>query len=109
MNTDGDLTSRNMNNGEGSNKDNLRFNSQEDNLGRNFSNHKNENKDLRFSNHDTLSLKENLKEGNIEVEKAERMEVRGDARIRTFETDACFSCGPGPETHSTLRIPQCEI
>jgi hypothetical protein len=93
MNMDGDLTSRDMNNGEGSNKDNLRFNNQDDNLRRNFSNRKDENKDLRFSNHDTPSLKENLKEGRIEAEKAGRTKVKGEARIRSNDIDrvSCLS------------------
>jgi hypothetical protein len=60
---DGDLTSRSMSNGERNNKDNPRFNNQDDNLRREFSNRKDKSKDLRFSNHNTLSLKENLKEG----------------------------------------------
>jgi hypothetical protein len=83
---DGDLTSRNMNNGKGSNKDNPRFRNlkvnHKDNLrfsNPDNSNHKN---DLRFNNHDTLSLKENLKERSIEVKKAERIEVREDTTIR---------------------------
>jgi hypothetical protein len=85
MNMGGDLTSRNMNNGEESNKDNprfrnlkvnnrdnLRFNNQDNNLGREFSNRKDKSKDprfdnrrenQRFSNRNTLSLKENVKEG----------------------------------------------
>ena len=46
-----------------SNKDNLRFSSQDNNLRREFSSRKDKSKDLRFSNHNTLSLKENLKEG----------------------------------------------
>jgi hypothetical protein len=97
MNMDGDLTSRNMNNGKESNKDNLRFssqnnsprrkfsgnrdnlrfNSQDNNLRRKFSNRKDKSKDLRFSkgrenrrfsNRNTLSLKENLKEGRQNIE-----------------------------------------
>jgi hypothetical protein len=75
---DGDLTSRNMNNGEGSNKDSPRFRNlkvnHRDNLSfRNlkvnhrdnlrFSSRKDKSKDLRFNNHNTLSLRENLKEG----------------------------------------------
>jgi len=51
MNMDGDLTSRNMNNGEGNNKDNPRFNNQDNNLRR------------EFGNRNPLSLGENLKEG----------------------------------------------
>jgi hypothetical protein len=74
---DGDLTSRNMNNGEGSNKDNPRFrnlkvnhkgnprfSNQDNNLRREFSSRKDKSKDLRFNNHrENLNLKENPKEG----------------------------------------------
>jgi len=99
MNMDGDLTSRNMNNGDNSNrdnprfgnlkgksKDNLRFSNlkigNKDNLRREFGNRKDKSKDLRVSNHNTLSLKENLEVGSIEVEKAGRIKVRGDTTIR---------------------------
>jgi hypothetical protein len=44
----------NISNGDNSNRDNLR---------REFSNRKDKSKGLRFSNHNPLSLKENLKEG----------------------------------------------
>jgi hypothetical protein len=50
------------------NKDNLRFNNQNNNLRRKFSSRKDKSKDLRFSNHNTLSLKENLKEGIQNIE-----------------------------------------
>jgi len=76
MNMHGALRSGNMNNGKGSNKDNLRSrhknNSSKDNLRssnkdnnlrREVSSRKNESKDLRLSNHITLSLKKNLKAG----------------------------------------------
>jgi hypothetical protein len=72
-----------MNNGKGSkkgdlrfsnlrvsNKDDLRSNNQGNNLRRGFGNRKDKSKDLRFSNHDPLSLKENQEVGSIEVEKA---------------------------------------
>jgi len=88
MNMHGALRSGNMNNGKRSNKDNLRsrhknnssrdnlrfrnpkvnhrdnlrFNNQDNNLRREVSSRKNESKDLRLSNHNTLSLKKNLKE-----------------------------------------------
>ena len=68
-----------MSNRDNSNKDNprfrnLKFNSQDnnlrrkfsgnrDNLRRKFNNHRDKSKDLRLSNHNTLSLKENLREG----------------------------------------------
>jgi hypothetical protein len=91
---DGDLTSRNMNNGEGSNKGNPRFSSrdnnlrrnfdnrkdksqsprfssQDNNLRRNFGNRKDKSQSPRFSSHNALSLKENPEVGKIEVEKAE--------------------------------------
>jgi hypothetical protein len=60
----------NMSSGD-NNKDNPGHNNQDNNLRR------------EFSNHDTLSLKENLKEGSVEVEKAERIEVGGDTTIRS--------------------------
>ena len=44
-------------------KDNLRFSSQDNNLRRKFGSRKDRSKDLRFSNHNTLSLKGNQKEG----------------------------------------------
>jgi hypothetical protein len=44
-------------------RDNLRFNSQDNNLRREVSSRKNESKDLRLSNHNTLSPKKNLKGG----------------------------------------------
>ena len=44
-------------------RDNLRFNNQDNNLRREASRRKNESKDLRLSNHNTLSLKKNLKGG----------------------------------------------
>jgi hypothetical protein len=50
------------------NRDNLRFNNQNNNLRRKFSSRKDKSKDLRFSNHNTLSLKENLKEGIQNIE-----------------------------------------
>jgi hypothetical protein len=83
MNIHGDLTSRDMNNGEGSNKDNLRFNSQDNNLRRDFNNRKDKNKDnLRFNNQgNNLSLKESLEVGSIEAEKAGGIEVREDTTI----------------------------
>ena len=62
----GDLTSRNMNNGKGSNKGNpklidLKVNSRDNLKSRNPKvNHQD---NLRFRNHNTLSLKGNLKEG----------------------------------------------
>ena len=88
---DGDLTSRNMNNGEGSNRDNPRFgnlkvNNKEDPR---LNNHNSHNINLRFSNprdsnpnnsvlnlrasdnresHNTHSLKGNLKEGLQNIE-----------------------------------------
>jgi hypothetical protein len=75
MNMDGDLRSRNMNNGNAkfinlkvNSKDNPRFNNRGDNLRREFSNRKDKSKDLRVSNHNTLSLKENLKEGRENIE-----------------------------------------
>ena len=77
MNMDGDLTSRNMNNGKESNKDNLRFSNLDNSLRRKFSNRKDESKDLRFSkerenrrfsNRNTLSLKKNPKEGRQNIE-----------------------------------------
>ena len=68
---DGDLTSRNMNNGEGSNKGNPRFSSRDNNLRRNFDNRKDKSQSPRFSSHNALSLKENPEVGKIEVEKAE--------------------------------------
>ena len=40
-----------------------KFSGQDNNLRRKFSSRKDKSKDLRFSNHNTLSLKENLKEG----------------------------------------------
>ncbi len=47
-------------------RDNLRFNNQDNNLRREVSSRKKESKDLRLSNHHTLSLKKNLKgEENI--------------------------------------------
>ena len=67
-------------NRDNSNKNNTRFNNQDNNLMREFSNRKDKSKDLRFSNHDTLNLKGNLKEGS-EVEKAGRIEVGGDTTI----------------------------
>jgi hypothetical protein len=55
-------------------RDNLRFNNQDNNLRREVSSRKNESKDLRLSNHNTLSLKKNLKgEENIK----NRMTKRG--------------------------------
>ena len=78
MNMDGDLTSRNMNNGEGSNKDNPRFrnlkvnnrdnlrcSSQNNSLRRKFSGNRDS---LRIRNHNTHSLKKNLKEGMQSIE-----------------------------------------
>jgi len=64
----GDLTSRNMNNGEKSNKDNprfrnLRFSNQDNNLRGKSSSRTDKSKNRRFSNPNTLSLKGNLKEG----------------------------------------------
>jgi hypothetical protein len=93
---DGDLTSRNTNNGEESNKDNLRVSSQNNSLRRKFSGNRDnlrvnsqdnnprrelshsrdKSKDLRFSkgrenrrfsSRNTLSLKENLKEGRQSI------------------------------------------
>jgi hypothetical protein len=83
MNMDGDLTSRNMNNGDNSNRDNPRFGNlrgkSKDNL--RFSNQDNS---LRreSGNRNALSLKESLEVGSIEVEKAGRIKVRGDTTIR---------------------------
>jgi hypothetical protein len=104
MNMHGALRSGNMNNGKRSNKDNLRSRhknnssrdnlrfsnrgnrnkdnpkfrnlkvNHRDNLRREVSSRKNESKDLRLSNHNTLSLKKNLKgEENIK----NRMTKRG--------------------------------
>jgi hypothetical protein len=78
----GGLRSRNMNNGKGSNKSNLGFNNPGNNL-KDFSNRKGKSKDLRFRNHNTISLKENLEVGSIEVKKAGRIEARGDRTIRS--------------------------
>jgi hypothetical protein len=47
---------------------------------REFSNHKDKTKDPRFSKHNTLNLKENLRKRS-EVEKARRIEVGGDTTI----------------------------
>jgi len=95
MNMDGDLTSRNMNNGDNSNrdnprfgnlkgksKDNLRFSNQDNNLRRESGSRKDKSKNLRFSNRNALTLKESLEVGSIEVEKAGRIKVRGDTTIR---------------------------
>jgi hypothetical protein len=62
-----------MSSGDNSSQDNPRFrnpevNNQDDNLRREFSNRKDKSKDLRSSNHNTLSLKENLKEGMQSIE-----------------------------------------
>jgi hypothetical protein len=78
MNMHGALRSGNMNNGKRSNKDNLRsrhknnssrdnprFNNQDNNLRREVSSRKDKSKGLRLSNHNTLSLKKNLKGENI--------------------------------------------
>ena len=64
----------NISNRDNSNKDNPRFRNQDnnlrrkfsskrDNLRRKFSSRKDKSKDLMLSNHNTLGLKENLKEG----------------------------------------------
>jgi hypothetical protein len=45
----------------------LRFSSQNNNLRRRFSSPKDKSKDLRLSNRNTLSLKENLKEGRENI------------------------------------------
>jgi len=88
MNMDGDLTSRNMNNGKRSNKENPRFRNLKVNNKDNLSNHSNKG-NQRFSNlrdssnpnnstlnlgasntrenHNTHSLKENLKEGMQDI------------------------------------------
>src|SRR4030043_2245987 len=50
------------------NKDHLRFSSQNNSPRRKFSSRKDKSKDLMFSNHNTLSLKENLKEGRENIE-----------------------------------------
>ena len=64
-----DLTFSNINNRDSSNKDNPRFRNlkvnNKDNL--RFSSRKDNSKSLRFSNHNTLSLKENLKEGRKNI------------------------------------------
>jgi len=66
MNMDGDLTFRNMNNGERSNKDNHRFSNPRG------SNPNNSILNLRASNtredHNPHILKENLKEGMRDIE-----------------------------------------
>ena len=68
-----------MSSGE-NNKDNTRVNNRGNNLTREFSNRKDKSKDLRFSKHNTLNLKENLRKRS-EVEKAGRIEVGGDITI----------------------------
>jgi hypothetical protein len=57
---DGDLTSRDMNNGKGSNKGNLRLRSKNNSPMRKFSGNRD---NLRFRSHNSHSLKENLEEG----------------------------------------------
>ncbi len=49
-------------------RDNLRFSSQDHNLRRKVSGHRNTSKDLRLGNQNTLSLKEDLKAGRDNVE-----------------------------------------
>jgi len=49
-------------------RDNLRFSSQDHNLRRKVSGHRNKSEDLRLSNQNTLSLKEDLKAGRDNVE-----------------------------------------
>jgi hypothetical protein len=75
---DGDLTSRNMNNGKGSNKEDPRLNNHNtNNINRRFSNPRGSNPNnsvlnLRASdtrkNHNPHSLQENLKEGMEDIE-----------------------------------------
>ena len=71
-------------------KDNLRFNSQNNNLRRKFSgrrddlrrkfiSRKDKSKDLRLSNHNTLSLKENLKEGRGKIESRRLHRIQASA------------------------------
>jgi hypothetical protein len=50
------------------NSDNLRFNNQDNNLRRKFSSRKDKSKDLRFRNHNSHSLKKNLKGGMRGIE-----------------------------------------
>jgi biopolymer transport protein ExbB/TolQ len=82
MNIHEDLTFRNMNNGNSNSRDNLefnnlnnsnsrdnlRFNSQNNSPRRKFSSRKDKSKDHRFRNHNTHSLKKNLKERMQSIE-----------------------------------------
>jgi hypothetical protein len=117
------LRSRNMNNGKRSNKDNLRSRhknnssrdnlrsshrdtrnkdnprfrnlkvNRRDNLRSEVSSRKNESKDLRLSNHNTLSLKKNLKgRENIESRMTKRgLGLRHGKKSQWFEKDLKMS------------------
>jgi hypothetical protein len=61
----------------------LGFSSRNNSLRREFNNHKDKSKDLRFSNRDTLSLKENLKNGRGNIESREKGVSRLVSRCRT--------------------------
>jgi predicted RNase H-like nuclease (RuvC/YqgF family) len=50
------------------NKNNLRFSNQNNSLRRKYSSREDKNKNLRLSNHNIHSLKENLKEGMKSIE-----------------------------------------
>ncbi len=79
-NTTTGLRFSNISSGE-NNKDNTRVNNLNNNPMREFNNnHKDKRKDLRFSKHNTLNLKENLRKRS-ELEKAGRIEVRGNTTI----------------------------
>ena len=62
------LRSSNISNKDNSRKDSRRSSSQDQNRRREVSVHRDESKDLRLSNQNTLSLKEDLKEGRENVE-----------------------------------------
>jgi hypothetical protein len=58
-----DLGFRNISRRDNSNEYHLKFNIQDNNIGREFMNRKDTNKVPRFSNDNTLSSKETMKEG----------------------------------------------
>src|SRR4030066_557870 len=64
-------------------KDNLRFSNlnsgSRDDLRRKFISRKDKSKDLRLSNHNTLSLKENLKEGRGKIESRRLHRIQASA------------------------------
>ena len=67
-NTNRGLRSSNISNKYNSKKDSRRSSSQDQNRRREVSDHRDASKDLRLSNQNTLSLKEDLKEGRENVE-----------------------------------------